>query len=100
MVAGLSESVFILTDFSREVQVKYTGSTSLEFKEGEIIVLTAYIPDLRRRTKLVALDYMTKHSLEAENWEGILTIFIQGQHWVFWVLRKKIKEKSKGTSLG
>lgn len=35
-----------------------------EFKEGETLVLTAYCPNFKNKKKIVATDYMTKHSME------------------------------------
>jgi cytochrome c-type biogenesis protein CcmE len=91
---GLS-CVFIMTDFTRDIEVKYTGATKLEFKEGEIVVLNGFIPDMRRRGKMIALDYMTKHTLETENWEGM---HWKITHWNFGA--KQTKEMSGEASLG
>lgn len=61
---------FIVTDFSEEIEVFYKGFAKFEFKEGETIVLTAYCPDLTNRKKVVAIDYLTKHSMEAQDWQS------------------------------
>ena len=54
-----------MTDFKEELDVVYKGLTKFEFKEGETLVMTAYCPDLTNRKKVVAIDYLTKHSMEA-----------------------------------
>lgn len=68
MQRGSLETRFIITDFKEEIDVFYKGITKFEFKEGETIVLTAYCPDLKERKKLIAIDYLTKHSMEAQDW--------------------------------
>ena len=40
-----------------------------EFKEGETIMLTAYCPDVKEKGKVIAMEYMTKHSMELNNWK-------------------------------
>ena len=34
--------------------------------------MTGYCPDLERKSKVVCVDYMTKHSMEVNNWKGFL----------------------------
>jgi hypothetical protein len=41
-----------------------------EFKEGETIVLTGYLPDITDKSKIICIEYMTKHSMEVNNWQG------------------------------
>lgn len=64
MQRGSLETRFVITDFKEEIEVFYKGITKFEFKEGETIVLTAYCPDIKERKKVVAIDYLTKHSME------------------------------------
>lgn len=45
-----------------------------EFKEGETVVITGYIPDISKKNRMVCVEYMTKHSMEVENWKGIIAI--------------------------
>ena len=34
-------------------------------------MMTGYIPDIDNKQKMVCVEYMTKHSMEEENWKGI-----------------------------
>jgi hypothetical protein len=61
---------FTLTNFKHSVDVLYRGSVHLEVKEGENIILHAYLPDEKNRQKIIAYSYVTNHSMEVENWEG------------------------------
>ncbi|KAL4473241.1 hypothetical protein ABPG73_012931 [Tetrahymena malaccensis] len=70
MQRGSLETRFVITDFKEEIEVFYKGITKFEFKEGETIVLTAYCPDLKERKKVVAIDYLTKHSMEVQDWQS------------------------------
>ena len=72
MRKGSLESKFIITDFKNEVEVLYNGMNKFEFKEGETIVITGYIPDVQHKNRIVCIDYMAKHSMEVENWQGSL----------------------------
>eukprot|EP01017_Pseudomicrothorax_dubius_P032931 TRINITY_DN435_c0_g2_i2.p1 TRINITY_DN435_c0_g2~~TRINITY_DN435_c0_g2_i2.p1 ORF type:complete len:206 (-),score=30.05 TRINITY_DN435_c0_g2_i2:169-786(-) len=67
---GSLELRFVLTDFENEVHVLYTGLNKFEYKEGETLVLTGYCPDIRQKQNVVAIDFMTKHALEQENWSS------------------------------
>ena len=46
------------------------GMARFEFKEGETIVLTGYLPDITDKSKIICIEYMTKHSMEVNNWQG------------------------------
>ena len=72
MRKGSLESKFIITDFKNEVEVLYNGMNKFEFKEGETIVITGYVPDVQHKNRIVCIDYMAKHSMEVENWQGNL----------------------------
>ena len=61
---GSLDTSFDITDFHEEIEVAYSGVNKFEFKEGETLVLTAYCPNLNNRKKVIATDYMTKHSME------------------------------------
>jgi len=67
---GSLESKFIMTDFKNELEVLYNGLNKFEFKEGETLIITAYVPDMKYKNRIVCIDYMSKHSMETENWEG------------------------------
>lgn len=67
---GSLDTRFTITDFKNNIEVFYTGAMKFEFKEGETIVITGYCPDIKNKNKVICVDYMTKHALEVENWEG------------------------------
>ena len=52
------------------VNVIYRGTLQFETKEGESVVLSGYLPDSNNKTNVIATQYMTNHSLEAEKWDG------------------------------
>ncbi|KRW98389.1 CcmE/CycJ protein [Pseudocohnilembus persalinus] len=66
---GSLDTKFEITDFNSDVEVAYSGLNKFEFKEGETLVLTAYCPNANYKNKIVATDYMTKHSMEVQNWQ-------------------------------
>lgn len=49
---------FILTDFINDIEVFYRGATKFEFKEGETLILNAYMPDKRNKNKVIYLLYV------------------------------------------
>jgi hypothetical protein len=51
------------------VTVFYRGETKFEFKEGETMVLTAYLPDKKDKSKIIGIEYMTKHSMDGSLWQ-------------------------------
>ncbi len=66
---GKLDTKFTITDFKNEVDVYYNGMAKFEFKEGETIVMQAYCPDNQDKSKVIAMEYMTKHSMEVNNWK-------------------------------
>eukprot|EP01016_Furgasonia_blochmanni_P030776 TRINITY_DN3192_c0_g1_i1.p1 TRINITY_DN3192_c0_g1~~TRINITY_DN3192_c0_g1_i1.p1 ORF type:complete len:238 (+),score=26.54 TRINITY_DN3192_c0_g1_i1:54-767(+) len=69
MKRGALDTKFVVTDYKNEIEVIYSGTAKFEFKEGETIVLTGYVPDTRNRNRIVCVEYMTKHSMQVENWQ-------------------------------
>lgn len=52
-----------MTDYKNSIDVLYNGLNKFEFKEGSTVVLTAYCPDPSDKSRIIAIDYMTKHSM-------------------------------------
>ena len=61
---------FTMTNFKDEIDITYRGKTSVNFKEGDNVVLTGYLPNPANKTKVLATSYMPSHSMENENWRG------------------------------
>ena len=62
---------FVGTDHEgNEVNVIYRGKVAFETKEGETVVLVAYLPDAENRVSVVATEYVSNHGMEAEKWES------------------------------
>ena len=49
---GTLDVKFVLTNFDDDLTVIYKGETKFEFKEGETLVLTAYVPDKKQKKKV------------------------------------------------
>lgn len=49
---GTLETRFSLTDFQNDVEIFYRGATKFEFKEGETMVITAYVPDIKNKNRV------------------------------------------------
>jgi cytochrome c-type biogenesis protein CcmE len=50
---GTLETKFTITDFENDIEVFYRGATKFEFKEGETIILSAFLPDINNKKKVV-----------------------------------------------
>lgn len=61
---------FTLTNLKQEVDVIYKGEIPYEFKEGENLILTCYVPNIKNKSRIIAHAIATNHSMEVENWEG------------------------------
>ena len=48
----------------------YRGDNNVMFKEGDNVVITAYLPNEKIKNRIVATAYMPNHSMETENWQG------------------------------
>ena len=59
---------FVGTDGENEIDVLYRGTVPFECKEGSTIVSSCYFPTSGDKTRVVALDFLTNHSMEVENW--------------------------------
>ena len=56
--------------FNINLSIFFLGSNKFEFKEGETIVLTCYLPDKTKKNVLFCIDYIVKHSMELNDWQG------------------------------
>lgn len=64
---------FVGTDHKGNgINILYKGDLKFETREGETVILTGYLPDADNRTQMIAVEYMTNHGMEQENWEGNL----------------------------
>ena len=85
MKRGSLDTKFILTDFKNQVEVTYNGKyfyfnmksihnkigvNKFEFKEGETLVITGYTPDTKKKNNIICIDYMTRHGMEVDTWQG------------------------------
>ena len=62
---------FVGTDHQGNgINILYKGELKFETREGETVILTGYLPDVDNRTQMIAVEYLTNHGLEQENWEG------------------------------
>jgi len=62
---------FVGTDHKGNgINILYKGDLKFETREGETVVLTGYLPDADNRTQMIAIEYLTNHALEKENWDG------------------------------
>ena len=46
----------------------YQGIIPPEFKEGENLILTGYIPNINNKNVMISTTFATNHSMEVENW--------------------------------
>ena len=69
MQRGTLQASFTVTDQETSIKVNYKGKSKFEFKEGEVIILSCYMPNSTEKDKVVAIDYVTKHSLETNDWK-------------------------------
>jgi hypothetical protein len=60
------ESTHFIIEY--RVNIFYRGQTKFEFKEGETLVLTGYLPDRNDKTKMIGTEYLTKHSMDGNLW--------------------------------
>ena len=81
MTRGSNDVRFKMTDYKNSIDVLYNGLNKFEFKEGSTVVLTAYCPDPMDKSRIIAIDYMTKHSM--------VTIYIYSK-WKFKIGRIKL----------
>ena len=63
MTRGSNDVRFKMTDYKNSIDVLYNGLNKFEFKEGSTVVLTAYCPYPMDKSRIIAIDYMTKHSM-------------------------------------
>ena len=61
---------FTITNFKQEVDVVFRAAVGAMFKEGDNVVLTAYLPNRDNQHKIIATNVMPNHSMETENWKG------------------------------
>ena len=59
-----------MTNFKDTIDIDYQGPIKSQFKEGDKLVLTAYLPNVKQKSRLVGIDHLTNHSMETENWQG------------------------------
>ena len=48
---------------------KYSGTTAVELKEGETAIINGYCPNAKEKELIVVNNYMTKHSMETNDWD-------------------------------
>lgn len=63
------EKRFKITDNTYDISCIYNGTTKTEFKEGELLVMESYCPDVKKKDNIIIKDYLTKHSMESSEWE-------------------------------
>lgn len=68
--ANTGAYIFKITNFKDTIDVVYKGKTKLQFKEGDNVVLTGYLPNSDIKNRVIATSYITNHSMEVENWQG------------------------------
>lgn len=68
MGRGLDKT-FKITDNTYDISCTYHGSSKTEFKEGELLIMESYCPDVKKKENIVIKDYLTKHSMESSEWE-------------------------------
>lgn len=61
---------FTITNNKQELDIIYQGIIPPEFKEGENLILTGYIPNINNKKVIISTTFATNHSMEVENWEG------------------------------
>lgn len=64
MSKGL-EKRFKITDNTYDVTCVYNGSSKAEFREGELLVMESYCPDVKKKSNIIVKNYLTKHSMES-----------------------------------
>ena len=68
MARGL-EKRFKITDNMYDVNCVFSGETKNEFREGELLVLESYCPNATNKQNIIVKDYLTKHSMESNEWD-------------------------------
>ena len=63
------EKRFKITDNTYDISCVYTGSSKNEFKEGELLIMESYCPDVKKKENIGIKDDLTKQSLESSEWE-------------------------------
>ena len=67
MSRGL-EKRFKITDNTYDVSCLYNGTSKNEFREGELLILESYCPNINKKQNIVVKNYLTKHSMESSEW--------------------------------
>jgi cytochrome c-type biogenesis protein CcmE len=62
------EKKFKITDNTYDIQCIYKGVSKNEFREGELLVMQSYCPDINHKDNIIVKDYLTKHSMETSEW--------------------------------
>jgi len=68
MKKGL-EKRFKITDNMHELNCVFNGESKNEFREGELLVMESYCPNVTKKENIIIKDYLTKHSMETNEWE-------------------------------
>ena len=63
------EKKFKITDNAYDINCIYNGGSKNEFREGELLVMESYCPNMSKKENIVIKTYLTKHSMESNEWE-------------------------------
>lgn len=63
------EKRFKITDNTYDISCSYNGFSKTEFREGELLVMESYCPNVSKKDNIVIKEYLTKHSMDSNEWD-------------------------------